>query len=141
MLSGHHPHKGSFCQIAFFQMGTLMAFRISTSFARDLSLNAPLEVFAIRCSRISISEKIGSKLMDVSISQKGSTLPVYMNDIRVIKAAYYVNDGIYFTNIGYETGCQDCPRPWMRPLPDRRYQRIRWPQQVSLSWNDTESPQ
>ena len=52
----------------------LIAFKRATSFASSLLLNAPLDCFAIRRSRISISEKISSRLM-VSMSRTGSTLP------------------------------------------------------------------
>ena len=45
----------------------------SNSFATALSLRATFVAFAIRLSRISISEKISSKLI-VSISRSGATL-------------------------------------------------------------------
>ena len=49
-------------------------FKSSTSLARALLLAAPRPFLAIRRSRISISEKISSRLM-VSMSRSGSTLP------------------------------------------------------------------
>ena len=51
-----------------------MAFNSSTSLASSLLLKAPLDCFAMRRSRISISEKMSSRLM-VSISLKGSMQP------------------------------------------------------------------